>query len=460
MQTAVVLFTRDLRLHDNPALATAVEEAEAVLPLFVIDDGIGSTRYGSAANRRAFLAQALVELDGSLRRIGGALDVRCGEVVAEAVRAAREIGATTVFTTADVSAYARDRERRLGEALDVRLVDGHFVVPPGDLTPDGKDHYEVFTPYHRAWSDVPLGAPLPAPKAVRLPAGASDELCVDPTQAPLERALTAAGFCVGSTQSPSAAASPAGETAGVERVRAWMRDGIESYRSSGHDDLAADATSRLSPYLHFGCVSARALVAAARKRGGEDADAFVRQLCWRDFYAQLLAARPDTQTEDLRPRDDRWVDDADALAAWKEGMTGFPLVDAGMRQLRAEGWMHNRARMVTASFLTKDLGIDWREGARHFFDLLVDGDIAQNIGNWQWVAGTGVDSRPNRVYNPAAQLKKLDPSGDYVRRYVPELADVPPGDISDPGLLAPSYPRPIVDHAEAVAAFRARRGLA
>jgi len=140
-------------------------------------------------------------------------------------------------------------------------------------------------------------------------------------------------------------------------------------------------------------------------------------------------------------------------------MTGFPLVDAGMRQLRAEGWMHNRARMVAASFLVKDLGIDWREGARHFFDLLLDGDVAQNIGNWQWVAGTGVDTRPNRIYNPTAQLKKLDPEGDYVRRYVPELADVPARDIAFPGLLAPSYPAPIVDHARAVEAFRERRDL-
>jgi len=268
--------------------------------------------------------------------------------------------------------------------------------------------------------------------------------------------LTDAGLCVDSTQG----LLRGGESAGAERARKWLRNGLEGYDGSGHDDLAADATSRLSPYLHFGCISARALAARARERGGEDAEAFVRQLCWRDFYAQLLAARPETQTEDLRSRGDRWVDDADALAAWKEGMTGFPLVDAGMRQLQAEGWMHNRARMVTASFLTKDLGIDWREGARHFFDLLLDGDVAQNIGNWQWVAGTGVDTRPNRVYNPAAQLKKLDPSGEYVRRHVEELANWPAGDLSEPGLLAPDYPRPILDHGDAVAAFRERRGVA
>ena len=247
-----------------------------------------------------------------------------------------------------------------------------------------------------------------------------------------------------------------GESAGVERAAAWLREHLDGYGAGGHDAIAADATSRLSPYLHFGCISPRALAVRARERGG---DAFVRQLCWRDFYAQILLARPETQVEDMRDRGDRWLDDPDGLAAWKEGMTGYPLVDAGMRQLRAEGWMHNRARMVTASFLVKDLGIDWREGARHFFDLLLDGDVAQNIGNWQWVAGTGVDTRPNRIYNPTAQLKKLDPDGAYVRRYVPELADVPARDIAEPGLLAPSYPRPIVDHAQAAAAFRARRGV-
>jgi deoxyribodipyrimidine photo-lyase len=222
---------------------------------------------------------------------------------------------------------------------------------------------------------------------------------------------------------------------------AWLRNEAGAYGET-HDDLAGDRTSRLSPYLHFGCISARELAGRAAEHG---APAFVRQLCWRDFYGQLLWAEPATQVDDLRPRGDRWVDDADALAAWKAGLTGYPLVDAGMRQLASEGWMHNRARLVTASFLVKDLGIDWREGARHFFHLLLDGDVAQNVGNWQWVAGTGVDTRPNRVFNPLAQAKRLDPERAYVLRWVPELD-------------TPSYPAPIVDHVEAVAAFRARRG--
>jgi deoxyribodipyrimidine photo-lyase len=431
VRTAVALFTRDLRLHDNPMLRAALDAAEHVHPLFVLDDGIRETRYGAATGRRAFLDDCLTDLDGSLQRIGGALEVVRGDAVAETVQAVRRVGAEAVFVTADVSAYARRRERRLARALDLRLVDGSFVVPPGAVTPAGRDHYEVFSPYHRAWSAESRGAHLPAPRTLRQP---------KPPRGMRRRPPA------------GARAGPGGETTGRRRMLAWLRSAAAAYDRM-HDDLAGDGTSRLSPYLHFGCVSARELANRASEQG---ASAFVRQLCWRDFYAQLLWAKPGTQVDDLRPRGDRWVDDTDALDAWKAGLTGYPLVDAGMRQLRAEGWMHNRARLVTASFLVKDLGVDWREGARHFFDLLLDGDVAQNVGNWQWVAGTGVDTRPNRVFNPTAQAKRLDPSGDYVRRWVPELADVP--DPLAPGLLAPAYPGPIVDHADAVAAFRARRG--
>ncbi len=395
--------------------------------------GRATARPPIAADSSRSRSQTSTPRSGAL---GGALDVRRGDVVAETVRAAREVGASAVFASADVSPYAVERERRLGRELDLRLVNGSFVVPAGEVTPQGSDHYQVFSPYHRAWAQVPMGLPEQAPTAIRLPPGAA------PGAAPVPEGT---------------AALRGGESAGVARAAAWLRSQLDEYGSGGHDALGADSTSRLSPYLHFGCVSPRSLAVRAQELAG---DAFVRQLCWRDFYAQLLFARPQMQVDDLRPRGDRWRHDPDALAAWKEGLTGYPLVDAGMRQLREEGWMHNRARMVTASFLVKDLGIDWRVGARHFFDLLLDGDVAQNIGNWQWVAGTGVDTRPNRIYNPTAQLKKLDPDGEYVRRYVPELAEVPSRKLAEPGSLAPSYPRPIVDHAEAVEAFRRRRGLA
>lgn len=434
MRTAVVLFTRDLRVHDNPTVVAAVAAAETVLPLFVVDDGIRGTRYGAAANRGAFLLESLADLDTSLRKRGAALTVRRGEVVAETVRIAREIGAEAVFATADVSPYARERERRLAGELDLRLVEGHFVVPPGEIAPAGRDHYLVFSPYYRAWSDVPSENVLGAPRRLRLPDGHSPSLLPGPRIA-----------------SPT----PGGETAGRARMTYWLRTKLDTY-GTGHDALADDDTSRLSPYLHFGCISARELAVKACETGG---NAFVRQLCWRDFYAQLLSANPHTQTDDLRSRGDLWRDDPDALAAWKAGLTGYPLVDAGMRQLATEGWMHNRARLVTASFLVKHLGIDWREGARHFFDLLVDGDVAQNVGNWQWVAGVGTDTRPNRVFNPVAQARKLDLEGAYVRRWVPELADVSAPAVFEPGGRWKGYPVPIVDHAAAVSAFRRRRGL-
>ena len=433
MRAAVVLFTRDLRLHDNPTLRAALDEAETILPLFVLDDGMGRTRYGAASNRRSFLLESLADLDASLRTTGAALDVSTGAVVAETVKAARRVGAEAVFCSADVSPYARERERRLAAEVDLRLVDTSYVVAAGEVAPASSTHYQVFTPYYRAWLQAWRGEPLGTPRTVRLPEGATTK----PPPATQSSALV-----------------PGGERTGSQLARTWLRNGLSGYDKS-HDELGADATSRLSPYIHFGCVSPRALAVRAREKRGV---AFVRQLGWRDFYAQLLWGQPQTTTENLRPRDDRWVDDDLLLTAWKNGCTGYPLVDAGMRQLREEGWMHNRARLVVASFLVKDLGIDWREGAGHFFDLLLDGDVAQNIGNWQWVAGTGVDTRPNRIFNPTLQLRRLDPQGTYVKRYVPELADVPVKDVAEPGLLAPDYPPQIVDHAEAVRAFRARRG--
>ncbi|MFP4636040.1 MAG: cryptochrome/photolyase family protein, partial [Nitriliruptoraceae bacterium] len=230
------------------------------------------------------------------------------------------------------------------------------------------------------------------------------------------------------------------------------------------DLLADDATSRLSPHLHLGTISVAELAARVdRSRPGHEA--FLRQLCWRDFNHQLLAARPDLPHVDLRDRGDRWHEDEDASEAWRQGRTGYPVVDAGMRQLAREGWMHNRARMLVASFLTKHLYLDWRLGAQHFLDHLVDGDLANNSAQWQWVAGTGSDPRPNRVFNPVTQSRRYDPDGSYLRRYLPELADVDAADIHAPWredgtslVAATGYPPPIVDHAQARERFLAARG--
>lgn len=231
------------------------------------------------------------------------------------------------------------------------------------------------------------------------------------------------------------------------------------------DDLPGDATSRLSPYLHFGCLSPVELVHKASARQDAGAEAFVRQLAWRDFHHQVLAARPDAAHADYRSRGDRWRQDDAEVTAWKEGRTGYPVVDAGMRQLLHEGWLHNRARMLVASFLTKTLYVDWRVGARHFLDLLVDGDMANNQLNWQWMAGTGTDTRPNRVLNPLVQAKRFDPQGEYVRRWVPELAGLmrrrgaPAVEAVRAERAAYDYPDPVVDLADGLGRFRRARGL-
>ena len=240
---------------------------------------------------------------------------------------------------------------------------------------------------------------------------------------------------------------------------------IEDY-ADGRNRMAEDATSRLSVPLHLGCLSVTEVAAGLEpRRAGHES--FLQELCWRDFNHQLLDARPDLAVNDVRTKDDRWRDAPDELAAWQEGRTGYPVVDAGMRQLVAEGWMHNRARMVSASFLTKHLYIDWRHGARFFLHHLADGDLANNFAQWQWTAGTGTDSRPNRMFNPVIQGERYDPSGAYVRRWVPELGDVAGKAVHQPrtdGAAAASlfaegtYPAPMVDHREARERFLSARG--
>ncbi|GLW10751.1 deoxyribodipyrimidine photo-lyase [Microtetraspora sp. NBRC 13810] len=412
MDTVIVLFNRDLRVHDHPALAAACAEAERVVPLFVLDPAIPAGRRGG------FLAECLADLRGSLRERGGDLVVRRGDTVTEAMRLAGETSAEAIYASADVSRLARRREGRLaGERIAFRCFPGVTVVPPGALYPSGEnDHYRVFTPYWRAWSATGRRSVLPPPARVPLPAGLA------PGQLPPREPY---------------GAMRGGESLGRERAEAWLRSGLAGYED-GHDDLAGDRTSRLSPYLRFGCVSPLELAAGAR--GNEP---FLRQLCWRDFHHQVTYAFPDINRRDYRPRGTRWAPGGEALDAWREGRTGMPIVDAGMRQLLAEGWMHNRARLITGNYLVKHLGVDWRAGLAHFFELLLDGDVANNSGNWQWVAGTGNDTRPNRTFNPLRQADRFDPAGEYVRRYVPELAGLTGREIHRPWRLAdppPGYP--------------------
>ncbi len=451
MSTAIALFTRDLRVHDNPALAATAQSADRVVPLFVLDEAILRADY-NRPNRARFLAESLADLDGSLRDRGAGLVVRRGDVVDEVARLADDVGAGQIHVAADVSGYAQRRQQRLQQRLDA---DGHqlclhdasvTVVPPGDVTASGKAFMAVFTPYHRKWEKQRRRNPLPLPGRIELPSVARGTV---PTQQDI---------CPGDT---SPHLLPGGESAGRQRLDDWLRDGVQRY-ADYNDGLAADATSRLSSYLHFGCLSATEVVHRAGDSAG--GQAFVRQVCWRDFHHQVLAARPDAVSVDYRSRGDRWRRDDDAFTAWQEGRTGYPVVDAGMRQLAREGWMHNRARLIVGHFLCKTLYVDWRLGARHFFDLLIDGDMANNTMNWQWVAGTGTDSRFNRIMNPVTQGRRHDPDGDYVRRYVPELAEVVGPSVHQPWVLPVElrrhldYPDPIVDFAEATEEFLRARG--
>ncbi|MFE2288736.1 cryptochrome/photolyase family protein [Streptomyces sp. NPDC059443] len=451
MNLAVVLYTSDLRLHDHPPLRAALSSSGQVVPFFVRDPAITAP-----PNRLAFLADCLADLDSGLRARGGRLVVRSGDAVAQTVSLVREADADEVHMAGGVSAYAHAREDRLRAALEAegRRLHVHdsviTAVAPGAVLPAGSDHFAVFTPYHRRWAEQPLRAGAPAPRGtVRVP----DAVRSDPL--PERAAVTGT--------SPGLARGGEGE---ARRLLAhWLRSGLDRYPET-HDDLAGDATSRLSPHLHFGTLSPTEAVHRARAAGGPGAEAFVRQLCWRDFHHQVLAARPGAAARDYRARGDGWRTGPAAeeeIQAWKEGRTGYPVVDAAMRQLAHEGWMHNRGRLLTASFLAKTLYVDWRVGARHFMDLLVDGDLANNQLNWQWVAGTGTDSRPNRVLNPVRQGLRYDPGGGYVHRWVPELAGLPAPRVHEPWRLpAPErarydYPDPVVELADGLDRFRRGR---
>ncbi|MDJ1131175.1 cryptochrome/photolyase family protein [Streptomyces iconiensis] len=460
MTTAVVLFTSDLRLHDHPPLCAALARHDRIVPLFVRDRGIADAGF-DVPNRRAFLADCLADLDDGLHARGGHLVVRSGDVVEEVCEVAREADAAEVHMAAGVSGYARTREERLGVALGERglglAVHDAVVtaVPPGAVVPTGSagaDHFAVFTPYARRWAQESLRSPLHAPRSVTVPDGVRTE------EVPARDEV--AGV--------SPALARGGEKTGRRRMNAWLRGPVGAYEDQ-HDDLAGDSTSRLSPHLHFGTLSAAEVVHRARRVGGAGADAFVRQVCWRDFHHQVLAARPAAADHNYRDKGDSWRTEEEAgceVEAWRSGLTGYPVVDAAMRQLRHEGWMHNRGRLLTASFLAKTLYVDWRVGARHFLDLLVDGDVANNQLNWQWVAGTGNDTRPNRVLNPVRQALRYDPGGSYVRRWVPELAGLEGAAVHEPWKLPAreratyDYPEPIVALDDGLARFRQARGLA
>ncbi|QYG95603.1 deoxyribodipyrimidine photo-lyase [Iamia sp. SCSIO 61187] len=447
-------FRRDLRMADNPALVEAAR-ADRVVALFVDDAHL---REPSGANRRWFLAGCLAELHD---RTGGALVVRRDEPERAVRDVAREVGAEVVCCADDAGPYGTRRDDAVRAALreddvDLQTVGTPYAVSPGTLRTKGGTPFKVFTPFSRAWRAHGWDEPVDAPRGVRWVEGVRSD---------------------GLPEAPAVTADlpTPGEAAGRRRLAAFLDGDVRRY-ADDRDRPGADGTSRLSPYLKWGCVHPRQ--ALARLGRGAGPETFATELAWRDFYADVLLHEPQSARQGL---DERMAGmeldtgpEADArLAAWCEGRTGVPIVDAGMRQLVGAGWVHNRVRMIVASYLVKDLHIDWTRGARFFMEHLVDGDLASNQHGWQWVAGTGTDAAPYfRVFNPVAQSERFDPDGTYIRRWVPELADVPGKAIHDPTRLdgdlfaatAPDYPRPIVDHAmerdEALRRWRAATGRA
>ncbi|HEX5146642.1 MAG TPA: deoxyribodipyrimidine photo-lyase, partial [Conexibacter sp.] len=368
---------------------------------------------------------------------------------------AAEAGADAVHWASDATPYALARDRRVREALRAAGVEavpgpGNFVADVGRPRTTGGRPFIVFTPFHRAWSALERRPVHRAPAQLPpLPRG------LERGAVPRLRELGLDG-----DELHESAVAP-GETAAREALARWLASGLADY-GDRHDRLAG-GTSQLSPHLRFGTLSPRETEQRARRHGGAGAQAFIRQLAWRDFYAHVLLHHPGNRLleHQERMRGLSWDDDAQLLAAWEEGRTGYPLVDAGMRQLRASGWMHNRARLVVGSFLTKDLQLDWRAGEAWFMRWLLDGDVAQNNGNWQWIASVGVDPAPafRRLLNPTLQQRRHDPDGAYVRRWVPELRGVPDALIAEPWRMSErqqadagcaigrDYPAPIVDHA-------------
>jgi deoxyribodipyrimidine photo-lyase len=434
--TGIVWFRRDLRLHDHPALSEAVARFDRVACVFVLDDALLEGRYRSPARVR-FMLGCLEELDEALRERGGGLIVRHGPPERELPALAREVGASAVLWSADVSPYAEARDARVADALEVeaRGVGGNYVVD--DVTAPGTQR--IFSPYFRAWNARPHRDVLPAPAhipSVSVPGTATVSV---PGTAML-RCLAPEG---GGGGVPDPIREP-GERAARRALDDWFGGPLDDYRKG----LRA---SVLSPYLRWGCLSARECEARARAHGTTGARAWIRELAWRDFFAQTLLTHPaNVRTEQQeRMRGLEYEDHPDRLAAWQEGRTGFPFVDAGMRQLVAQGWMPNRVRMVAASLFTKELQLDWRVGEDHFARFLLDGDPAQNNGNWQWIAGTGSDPAPyfRRMYSPERHQERFDPDGEYVRRWIPELG-------------TPDYPAPIVDRKEGRARAKERYNAA
>jgi deoxyribodipyrimidine photo-lyase len=433
--TAIWWIRRDLRLTDNPTLHAALE-AGPVLPVFIIDPAFSR----SSSRRKDFLYEGLHALHKELLGCNSYLLVRNGRPADVLNRLFHETKAEVIFAEEDFTPYAQKRDKEIARHSPLQLINGQTVHHPTTITKaDGKP-YTVFTPYSKAWkTGLPSRLKLyPMPENINTPAGITG----DPMP----------GFKV----SPL---FPAGEQEALVRLEEFTHTKIRSY-SEDRNRMDLNGTSSLSPYLHFGMLgmrqavhSARQAVLAARdSEAARNAEVWLNELIWREFYIQILFHFPHVSRSSFNPSlaNIPWRNDEREFESWKQGRTGVPIVDAAMRQLNEIGWMHNRARMIVASYLVKDLLIDWRWGDAYFMEQLLDGDKAANNGGWQWTAGTGTDAAPYfRIFNPLLQSAKFDPNGEYIRRWVPELRCVDAKDIHAPwekGIKVNEYPdRPIVD---------------
>jgi len=460
---AIWWIRRDLRLNDNAVLHAALGRGDGLIPVFILDP---HREQHPAAKRHAFLYAGLRQLDADLRARGSRLIVRRGDVSEVLPDLVAETQSRAIFAEEAYSPFARRRDDDVARGLPLHLLPGLTIHHPSSLLKPDHTPRTVFTAFRRAWSRLPMPDDsdiLPAP--AHLPPVPDELLSHD-----VPEASAPADFA-------------AGEAEAQRRLKAFTSGESPAMwdYGTGRDRLGIDGTSRLSPYLRFGMISARQAAVAARQspcRDGRGAETWLSELIWREFYHSILFHFPQVLSDAFRAdlRSVEWSNNSEDVAAWREGRTGYPVVDAAMRQLVQTGWMHNRARMIVASFLVKDLLVDWRWGERWFMEHLIDGDAAANNGGWQWTAGTGADAAPYfRVFNPIVQSQRFDPDGAFIRRWLPQLASLPSPYIHTPW-QAPDhiqrrcgcvigdgedYPAPIVDHAlarqRALAAYRAAR---
>lgn len=464
----VILWIRsDLRLADHPALRAAADSGRPLLPVFIVSPSVPSVDDADrpiGAGSRAWLRASLAALDHELRALGSRLILRRGPAAEALTALINQTGAESVFwndrTEPDAPGVSSDLAARLrSHGLDVQVFPASWLRPPGEILSGQGTPYRVFTPFSRACFDAEEPPPpLPAPRKWTSPARW-------PASDPLGSLLPASG------DEPRIPASLTPGFKGAHaRLRAFIKSRLDDYPEA-RDRIDADGTSSLAPHLHFGELTAREIWYAVRTATADAppnrrkaAHAFLRQILWREFALLSLREHPDMATQPIQPRfaDFGWRRDARALEAWKSGRTGYPIVDAAMRELAATGCMHNRLRMIVASFLCKHLLIHWSEGERWFWEKLLDADAANNAFGWQWVAGCGLDAAPFiRVFNPVLQGRKFDPEGAYVARWLPELAALGANLIHEPWRASPrdlqlagirlgeTYPEPLVDHAAA-----------